>query len=135
MVELTEEQIKEIVLLGEQGIWHKKVFPYMEGWYNKVAATGTNTKDFEKVNPGRIRVITHISAYNDVTSNTYIYLFHYNGSLYLPLGGAVAPLIGEPVTFNGQAILKPGDFIRVSFETCVSGDDIYAGVNGYEILI
>ena len=135
MAEFTEEQIQKIVKAVEQGTWHGKVFPYQEGWYNKVAAAGTNNKDFEKVDPKRIRVITHISAYNDVTSCPFIYLFHHNGQTYIPLAGTVAPLIGEVVAFNGQAILKPGDYIRVSFETCSSGDDIYAGVNGYEIML
>ena len=135
MPELTEQEIKAILTAVGQMTWHGKLVPYIDGWYNKVASGGTNNKDFEKVDPKRIRVITHVGAYNDVTSCTFIYIYHYNGTLYLPIAGQVAPLIGEVVAFNGIEILKPGDLVRVSFETCVSGDDLYAGVSGYEIML
>lgn len=135
MAELTEAEIKAILRAVGQLTWHGRLIPYMDGWYDKVAGSGTQTHDFEKVDPKRIRVITHVGAYNDVSSNTFTYIFHYNGILYLPMAGQVAPAIGEVVAFDGMEILKPGDLVRVSFETCVSGDDLYVGINGYEIIL
>lgn len=135
MAEFTEEQIKKIVTAAEQGTFGGKVIPYEQEWYDKAASSGTNEHDFSRVDAGRIRVITHAALYNDTSACTFIYIKHRKGYTFPVDEGEVAPLTGEVVRFAGQIILGPEQHMRASFEGCTSGDDIYAIVNGYEIII
>jgi len=135
MAELTEDQIKALVTIARQLTWGDNILLYEHKWKDLAASAVTSNHDADKVGPGRIRVITHMAAYNDVTANPFIYLRHHDGAEYLVDEGQVAPAIGEVVRFSGFLILREGQREGVSFETCSSGDDIYFVSQGYEILL
>lgn len=135
MTELAEAEIKALVEAARQQTWGAKIFPYEERWQDKAASDGTNEHDFAKVDPRRTRVITHMAAYNDVSACTFIYLKHNVRGVDLVDAGAVAPLIGEVVNLPSPITLGADDYMLVSFEGCTSGDDLYAVVNGYEIIL
>ena len=135
MVELTKEQIDAILKSLEMSLGGYRVIPYEEIYRNLAAASGTNTKDFTVVEPKRIRVITHIAALNATRSNTFIKLCHVShGATAIDKVG-VAPLTGETVNWDGFYILGGGDYAQVLWLVCSSGDDIYATIAGFEILL
>uniref|UniRef100_A0A6H2A0X6 Uncharacterized protein n=1 Tax=viral metagenome TaxID=1070528 RepID=A0A6H2A0X6_9ZZZZ len=134
-MELTEKQINAIMRAVGQLTWHGKVIPYERNWQDKAATAGTNNHEFDKVDPRRIRVITHAACYNDVSACTFIYIQHWNGRELVEDEGGVAPAIGEIVRFAGMLVLPPNGYMAVSFEGCTSGDDLYAVVSGYDVLL
>jgi len=130
---LTEQDIKTLVKAAEMGLGGSRMQVYEEVFFDNSASNGTNTKNFSRIEPGRIRVITHIAALNAVTSCTYIKSCHYEGGRLAIDKVGVAPLIGETVNWDGMMILGEGDYSQVSWLNCSSGDDLYAVISGYEI--
>jgi len=134
MAELTEKQIEDITKAAETILGGSRVQAYEEIWSDLAASSGTNTKNFPRVDPDRIRVITHIAALNATTSPTFIKLCHINGGQTAIDKVGVAPLIGESVNWDGFYIMGGSDYSQVLWLGCTSGDDLYCVVSGYEIL-
>jgi len=42
---------------------------------------------------------------------------------------------GQVVTWDGEVVLVAGDWVQVKFVNVVAGDDLYAGVLGYQVKI
>ena len=134
MAELTEKQIEAIIKAAETILGGARVQAYEEIWSDLAAGSGTNTKDFPRVDANRIRVITHIAALNSVSACTFIKLQHINGGQTAIDKVGPAPLIGETVNWDGFYIMGGGDYSQVQWLGCTSGDDLYCVVSGYDIL-
>lgn len=132
-MELTEEQIKTLVRAAEIGLAGARVQVYEEIWSTTVATVGTNTKDFTRCDPDKIRVITHMAALNSVSACTFIKLRHVNGGQTATDKVGVAPLTGETINWDGFMILGESDYAKVQWLGCTDGDDLDAVVSGYEI--
>lgn len=135
MAELTEKQIEDIIKSAETRLGGARVQVYQEIWSNLVPTASTNTKNFSRVDSTRIRIVTHIAALNNTSSPTFIRLSHYDGGQLAHDKIGVAPLIGETVNWDGFMLLGGGDYTQIVWTGCTSGDDLYAVVSGYEILL
>ena len=133
MAEFTQSEIETLVKAAEMGLGGSRMQVYEEIFFDNSAGSGTNTKNFSRVEPGRIRVITHFAALNAVTSNTFIKFCHYSGGQLAIDKVGVAPLVGETVNWDGMFILGEGDYAQALWLSCSSGDDLYAVISGYEI--
>lgn len=102
---------------------------------NLAATAGTNDLKFDRVQPGRIQVITDFAAFDDTSSPTRVRLGYYNGHREQWHQGVPAPLTSEAVRFSGQLVLFEGQYPIARFEGATSGDDLYAFINGFEILV
>lgn len=132
-MELTEEQIKAIVEAAKKVLTGDKVQVYEEIYEDTTGTVTSRTQDFTKVDSGKIRVITHIAAYDNTSSPTSIKFQHTNGGQTAIDKTGVAPLTGETVNWDGAFILTEGDKVSVLWAGITSGDDLYAVVSGYEI--
>lgn len=134
MAEFTEDEIKTIVKAAEVGLAGARVQVYEEIFKDIIAESGTNTKNFSRVDYKRLRVITHIAALNSVSACTFIKLCHQSGGQLAIDKVVPAPLTGETVNWEGIYIMGGGDYSQVLWLGCTSGDDLYAVVSGYEII-
>jgi len=133
-MELTEKEKEALIRFVETVLGGARVQEYHEIFTDLSANTGTNTKDSSTVDSRRLRMITHVAALNNVSGCTFIKLQHVDGGQVAIDKTGVAPLIGETINWDGLMILGEGDYTRVQWLGCSSGDDLYAIVSGYEII-
>jgi len=132
-MELTEEQIKAIVLAAKKVLTGENIQVYEEIYKDTEGAVTSRTKDFTKCPAGKIRVITHIAALDVTSAPSHIKLCHQNGGELAIDKVAIAPLTGETCNWDGFYILGEGDYAEVVWLGVTSGDDLYAVISGYEI--
>lgn len=130
-MELTKEQI-DIILAACKAIQTPtEDRPEYSDYINLAGATGTNTKNFDRVKPGRLLAITHMSIYDDTSSPTKVRLGYFAQGRNNWVKSGIAPLISETIEFTGLLLLYEGMYPVVRWEGVTSGDDLYAHVSGY----
>lgn len=133
-MELTKEQIEDIVRAAETILGGARVQEYHEILPDKVAGAVHPERNFSRVDSKRLRVITHIAALNATTAPSFIRLCHVNGGQIAIDKTGVAPLVGETVNWDGFLILGEGDNTRIYWTDCGTTDVLWAVVSGYEVL-
>jgi len=133
MAELTEEQIAQIVKAAALITQSLDESMRADDEINLAAADGTNDLKFERVKPGRLLVLEHLSGYDDTSSPARIRVGYWNGHRLNWLKTQPAPITSETVGHNGRVLLREGMYPIVRVEGATSEDDIYAALNGYWI--
>ena len=131
MAEFTEEQIKQVVRAAEELERTLKVYLRYDEEINLSGKDGTNIKEWDRVERGRLLRITHISAYDETSSPTRIRLGYWNRTRYVWVKTGPAPLTSESVEFNGEIPLTEGMCPAVQWDGVTVDDDLYAFAVGY----
>jgi len=130
-VEFTEEQLKEIVEVAKNLDLSLRRYERYEVPFSLVATVTTHNFTGKRVGPGRILVITHMSAYDVTSACTYIRLGYFDRSRNVWIRIVPAPLVLETVEFNGELYLQEGMWPAIQFNGTAAGDDIYGVIEGY----
>lgn len=130
-MELTEEQTAKLVKAAELITQSLDVSMRADDEIELVAGGTTDDLKFERVKPGRLMVMEHLSGYDNTSSPARIRVGYWNGHRYNWLKTQPAPILSETVEHNGRVLLREGMYPIVRFETATSGDDLYATFNGY----
>jgi hypothetical protein len=106
-------------------------------WYHanntKAADTTEEIMYSQKVRPGQLVVLTHVSAKNEDHANTTTRIAVERGGTNLMLNRDVQSAANISVDWDGQVLMAEGDRVKVSFFGCTSADDIEISCSGYEI--
>lgn len=142
VAELTPEKLEEYKERFEEisriiDLWGRllEMRPLSTTELNLSAGAGTNDLEFDRVKPGRVFIVYDFAAWDDTSSPTRIRLGFYNGRRNQWHRNQPAPIISESVYLSGPLILWEGMYMVARIEGATSGDDLYATVNGYEILL
>lgn len=93
------------------------------------AAAGSNILNATAIPAGKICVITHICAFNNISAMTGVTL--QAAGAHVKKVGAVN--VGTSVNWSGHLYLYAAEFVRCIFSGCTAGDDLYFTVLGYYI--
>lgn len=133
MAEFTELQIKDIHQAAKMLDQAVRRYQRHEQPFHDVATVTLHDFYGARVEPNRILVITHMSAYNTTTACTYIRLGYWNRTRDVWVHIEPAPLVLETVEFNGELYLQEDMWPRIQFNGTAAGDDIDAMIQGYWI--
>ena len=99
-----------------------------------VGITGSNIIiRAERVRPGRIRVLTHVSIENKTSAYTECRLSIYNGATDFMLDQAIYPAEDELLVHPKDIVLGEGDVLRARLIGTTTGDVIEMHVIGWEM--
>lgn len=99
-----------------------------------VGITGTNiTMKAERVRPGRIRVLTHVSIENKTSAYTECRLSIYNGATGFTVDQAIFPDKEELLVHPKDILLGEGDVLRATLTGTTTGDVIEMHLIGWEM--
>lgn len=103
----------------------------------RVTALGVTGSDvilnLEKVDSGRIRVITHLAVENKTTAYTKFRLSVYNGATEFLLDEAIYPDEDELLVHPKDVVLGESDVVRATLTGTVTGDKIEMHAIGWEM--
>ena len=103
----------------------------------RVTAAGVTDEDvilkLEKVNPGRIRVITHLAVENKTSAYTKFRLSVYNGATEFMIDEAIYPEEDELLVHPKDIVLGESDVVRATLAGTVTGDLIEVHAIGWEM--
>jgi hypothetical protein len=116
------------LIWGYNGQW-------LERQYNTNCIAGTNNLDFTEVPEGEVWVLKRIVVTNINTNCSRIRIYTLSGGTVYTLEERTAPTKDVRYGATLEAVLVEGDQLEVGFEGCAAGDDIYAWVNGYKMVI
>ena len=135
MAEFTEKQIKRIVEVANGlDMSLRRLLRHDEAW-TLTADAGDNTRDFPRLGPNRLMVVTHMSVHDVNNAPTYIRLGFWNRTRYVWVHIQPAPLVLETVEFNGELVLTEDMWAAVQLNGVTANDDIYGLIQGYWIEI
>jgi len=108
---------------------------YAEEKSNINAAAGPNSLEASNVPAGEVWFVQAVSMLNRNTAATNVY-----AEARAPGAGVRFflddSLVADVVTlWNGLILLKAGDHIRVHWEGCSAGDELYMWVHGYKMTL
>lgn len=87
----------------------------------------------DKVDPGRIRVLTHVSIEDADNSYTKCRLSIWNGAVDFWLDEAIYPEEGELLVHPKDILLGEGDILRATLTGTTTGDKIKLYAIGWEM--
>lgn len=87
----------------------------------------------ERVDPGRIRVLTHVSIENKTNAYTKCRLSIYNGAVDFMLDEAIFPAEDELLVHPKDIMLGEGDILRATLTGTTTDDIIEMHVIGWEM--
>jgi len=87
----------------------------------------------DRVDPGRIRVITHLSVENKTSSYTKFRLSVWDGAVDFEIDEAIYPSAGELLVHSKDIILGEGDILRATLTGTSTGDLIELHAIGWEM--
>jgi hypothetical protein len=103
----------------------------------RVTALGVTGSDvvleLEKVNSGRIRVITHLAIEDKTSSYTKFRLSIYNGATEFMIDEAIYPEEDELLVHPKDLVLGESDVVRATLTGTVTGDLIEMHAIGWEM--
>ena len=101
---------------------------------DELAADGAeDTLQTDQIPSGWLYVINHISAYEEGTRvSASLQLGFVSGGIYHILKKE-KPEEDMTTHWDGQIILREGDYIKAIFTNTTSGDDLYLYANGYRV--
>jgi hypothetical protein len=106
-------------------------------WYHVHNAKAADTTEeilySQKVRPGQMVVLTHVSAKNEDHANTTTRIAVERGGSNLMLNRDVQSAVNISIDWDGQVLMAEGDRVKVSFFGCTSADDVEISCSGYEI--
>ena len=96
--------------------------------------TGSSvTMELERVNAGRIRVLTHVSVENKTSAYTKCRLSIYNGAVDFFLDEAIYPAAEELLVHSKDIQLGEGDILRATLTGTTTADEIEVHAIGWEM--
>jgi hypothetical protein len=99
-----------------------------------VGITGASTIiDLDRVNPGRIRVLTHVSVENKTNTYTKCRLSIYNGAIDFFLDEAIYPEEDELLVHPKDILLGEGDILRITLTGTTTSDELEVHAIGWEM--
>lgn len=106
-------------------------------WYatgNKISDDSTEDILYsQKVRPGQMVVLTHVSAKNATHANATTRIAIERGGTNLMLNRDVQSAVNISIDWDGQALMSEGDRVKVSFFAATASDAIEISCSGYEI--
>lgn len=108
---------------------------YAERKVNTDAAAGTNTLDFTAVPAGEVWVVNSIAAVDQNSAITAIWITANLAGVNYFLLVQASPVAGTWYFWNGNIVMKAGDYIQVFFLGTVLNDDIDARACGYKMKV
>lgn len=103
---------------------------------NKQGVTGSTVYlKTEPVEPGRVRVFTHVSIENRTSGYTLCRLSIYDGSTDHFLDEAKNPAADELLIHKQDIILGERDVLRATLTGTITGDDLEMFVCGWEFFL
>jgi hypothetical protein len=87
----------------------------------------------ERVRPGTIRVITHVSVQNETSDFTECSLSVRNGISEYEIDQAIYPGANELLKHHHDILLGEGDILQATLTGTVTGDQIKLTAIGWEI--
>jgi hypothetical protein len=87
----------------------------------------------ERVNPGRIRVLTHVSVENKTNSYTKCRLSIYNGAVDFMIDEAIYPGEDELLVHPKDILLGEGDILRATLTGTTTADELELHAIGWEM--
>lgn len=88
--------------------------------------------DLDRTPPGKVRVLSHISAENKDSAFTLLRYFIYDGFIEHPIDEAIHPSKDELCIHNNMLVLGEGEILRAAFTGTTTGDDLILYVLGWE---
>lgn len=105
-------------------------------WYATIHVVGSDTTEekvySQKVRPGQLVVLTHVSAVDEDSKKTTKIAVERGGES-LMLKKDTPSATGLSIDFDGQVILSENDRVQASFFSISSGDKCALYCSGYEI--
>lgn len=99
-----------------------------------LGVTGSSViMELERVNPGRIRVLTHVSVENKTNAYTKCRLSIYNGAIDFFLDEAIYPAEDELLVHPKDILLGEGDILRVTLTGTTTSDLLEVHAIGWEM--
>ena len=93
----------------------------------------TLTIQAARVDPGRIRVITHVSIENKTSAYTKCRLSVYNGATDFEIDEAIFPDEDELLIHPKDIVLGEGDILRARLTGTTTGDIVEMHIVGWEM--
>ena len=87
----------------------------------------------DRVDPGRIRVITHLSVENKTSAFLKCRISVWNGAVDFAIDEAIYPAAGELLVHPKDILLGEGDILRATLTGTVTGDKIELHAIGWEM--
>jgi hypothetical protein len=87
----------------------------------------------ERINPGRIRVLTHVSIENKTSAYTKCRLSIYNGAIEFLIDEAIFPAAGELLVHPKDILLGEGDILRATLTGTTTSDELELHAIGWEM--
>lgn len=87
----------------------------------------------ERVNPGRIRVMTHVSVENKTSAYTKCRLSIYNGAIDFEIDEAIYPAKDELLVHPKDILLGEGDILRATLTGTTTADELELHAIGWEM--
>ena len=109
------------------------IMPWYATGNTKASDTTEEILYSQKVRPGQMVVLTHVSAKNEDHANATTRIAIERGGTNLMLNRDVQSAVNISVDWDGQVLMAEGDRVKVSFFACTSADDIEISCSGYEI--
>jgi len=108
---------------------------YAEKMSNLDAVVGIDYLTSTPVPSGYVYVVSMATAWNDITDCSLVWIQATDGTIYATCRQESSPGIGVAVVWNGEIVLKQGDYMRAGFYGTVAGDDIFLCVWGYKMKV
>jgi len=99
------------------------------------AVSGDEVLTFSTVPSGEVWVVQSFVAYATTTDVELVVLRAHCGSDDLVLRASPYGTAYEAIAILNPVVLKAGDYLHATFESCLYGVDLYASANGYKMSV
>lgn len=91
--------------------------------------------DDDRVDPGKLRVITHVSVENKTNAYTHLRIGVERTGVFLPHEEEKSPVAGEVYWTRSRIIVPAGSLLKARMTGCTSGDVLEMHIQGmmYEV--
>lgn len=112
---------------------------YSDRWGEYLGETKSGDGQYSRttavVPPGYVYVVQAAYIKNETAARGPMYFRAYDGGIYHPVVGVLAPAQNQIVTLSGPFVLKAGDAMNLAQDSCLNNDTMVAGVWGYKMKV